>query len=65
MAKVFIFGMAGVIVIGLIMLLIFGGSLATKLASLFWRGKKNKEESNEGSQDPRGPLGRGRGSDRV
>lgn len=40
MGRVFIFGMAGVIVVGLIMLAIFGTSLAAKLASLFWKGKK-------------------------
>jgi hypothetical protein len=64
MAKVFIFGMGGVIVVCLLMLLIFGGSLSAKLASLMWRKKKNdkEERDDKGDEGPHGPVGYGSGS---
>jgi hypothetical protein len=65
MAKVFIFGMGGVIVIGLIMLAVFGASLSAKLASLFWREKKKDKEESSGKdndQGPHGPAGGGSGT---
>jgi hypothetical protein len=59
MGKVFIFGMGGLIVIGLIVLGVFLISGSMKLSSLMWRSRKKEsieERSDKNDQGPHGPV---------